>query len=274
MKAKLSLSLAFKKAALGLVSIVLTGASLAHGFTLDRKLNNDPAIIEMIRLLGEARDLTQVTQIVETSEVRRLYRKENLYAAKSYDKINLPLSTWRKLAQYYIYTGYQARLIQSMSRKDSIARISASDPVDCVILEARGCENSKFGEKTELNLGFLGLFNTKTISNETILQEARGYANSQILMANADLCKLIEQGLTLSEFEKFTQSLGFTNHSMGGSFEYQRPGPSSLYESARTCNGVGDIRHEYFIMESYTRGFDCVTRDGRVLCKENGKYLP
>lgn len=77
-----------------------------------------------------------MTQVIESTALPALYVVRSINDFE-YDKINMPLATWRKLARYFTYTGYQARLVHSIGGYRSLADYYVSDLVDCVVNSER-----------------------------------------------------------------------------------------------------------------------------------------
>lgn len=272
MKTKLSLSLTFRQAALGLVSLLLTAASFAQAYTYadERGVGKDAGVNEVLTLLGQSQNLNEVTQIVESSVVPALYKVTDIQYNDNYDKIKLPISTWRKLAQYFSYTGYQARLIHSLNGPRSMAAFYVMDLVDCVT-QLRECR-VKFGDEIEMNWGYMfGLINKKKVPAEVLFQEATGFVNSQLLLANSDFCMLMEQGLTLQEVDKFYAAMGFFESVMPYTLTNQRPDAARIVKEVKKCKPASSYKPERFYRHEYLQKIKCQEQGNRVVCKEVGQ---
>ncbi|MFS4458147.1 hypothetical protein [Bdellovibrio sp. HCB2-146] len=272
MKTKLSLSLTLRKAALGLMSLLLTAASYAQALTYvdDRGFAKDAGITEVLNLLDQSQSPNEVTQIIESSTVPALYKITDLRYADDYEKITMPLSTWRKLAQYFAYTGYQARLIHSINGPRSLAAFYVTDLVDCVTKRYE-CR-VKFGDDIEMNWGYMfGLINKKTIPAEVLFQEATGFVNSQLLLANSDFCKLMEQGLTLPEINKFYEAIGFLESVMPYTLANQRPSAARIVQEVQKCKPAVSYEPDRFYRHEYLQKVKCQEQGNRIVCKELGQ---
>lgn len=271
MKTKLSLSLMIQTAALGLMSVLLTGASFAqaNAIFIERGHNNDPGIVEALNLVGESSDLNQVTQVIESTALPALYVVRYI-SDYEYDKINMPLATWRKLARYFAYTGYQARILHSVGGYRSLAEYYITDLVDCVV-DQKDC-SVKFGDEIEMNWGYMfGLINKKKVPAEIIFQEALGFVNSQLLLANADYCKLRSQGLTLDEFHKYDSAMRFFESVMPYTLVNQRPSTARLAKEIEKCKPSVPYKPGSFNQRLYLQKMKCTEQSSRVVCNEVGK---
>jgi hypothetical protein len=253
---------------LGLVSVLLTGASFAQAddIFIDRGHNRDPGIIEVLNLVGESSDPTQVTQVIESTALPALYVIRDI-SYYDYDKINMPLSTWRKLARYFTYTGYQARLIHSIGGYRSLAEFYVTDFVDCVV-DQKDC-SIKYGDEIEMNWGYMfGLINKKKVPAKIIFQEANGFVNSQLLLANADFCKLRSQGLTMDEFHKYESAMKFLESVMPYTLTNQRPDAGRLAKEIEKCKPSVPYNPGSFYQRQYLQSMKCTEQSSRVVCTE------
>lgn len=286
MRMKLTLPLTSRTATIGRLSIAWTGLlpfllvlimSLV-GFPLkalsaypsDRDVNKAD-VIEIMALLTElqqqpltaAQMQEQATQILESSVLPTLYHP--FYQPNDDEFVGglvpMSVSTWRILSNYFRHAGFMARTIHSVQNPRSF--IYSGKISDC-ILEGRDCD---YRGEMELNMGYMfGLFGKKTIPLETIYQEVRGFLNSQILMANTDICKLMKEGLPANEVYDFIAALRFLDHDNPYEFANQRISGTNLLYIVDRC--VPGFRRAYENGPRFMEGQKCEARGNRISCKK------
>ncbi|MNL49010.1 hypothetical protein D3C87_1719120 [compost metagenome] len=113
-----------------------------------------------------------------------------------------------------------------------------------------------------------GLINKKKVPAEIIFQEASGFVNSQLILANADFCKLMSEGLTVAEFDKYFSAMKFLESVMPYKLTNQRPDTYRLTEELEKCKPAIRYRANSFYQRAYFQKMKCQEQGNRVVCKE------